>query len=317
MVSTFTTARNLEKVGRSDQVGVWDTPENSNWDIVDRGMGQATTISGAAGSVVLSGVQAESAQLIFNSTLLANITVTFPTSVTGRYAILHNCTGSSLFTITLGTTAAGGQVIGCPPGRRFEVWNDGVNLDYHNYGPEIGGYWDYAGSSVPNWVDACSPKKPYLNCDGSVISSAVYPVLTGQIGTTLPDARGRGRFAHNQGTGRITSSQTGVDGNTVGAAGGTVMISSQNLPTSAISDPGHPHQGRAFTGSGDTANPSGSVWANSAGFYNAYRFGVAANSAMAVGTTTTDQTGITFGSASPTGIVPPTYIGGLTMIRAA
>jgi hypothetical protein len=307
MVSTFTTARNLEKPAAGDQVGTWGTASiNPDLDVIDAGMGQRVTIDGSAGSVVLAAAQFRCAQITINSTLLASITLTFPTSFTGGYTMYHAATGSSAFTITLATTAAGGEAICCKPGELFDIFNNGTNIRFRNLG-HIGSYWDYAGSSVPNWVSGCTVP-PYLNCDGTVFSSATYPQLTAITGTTLPDLRGRMRAYLNQGTGRLTSSQGGVDGNTNYASGGsqTTTLSSVNIPNYAlpVTDPGHFHPNQAngtlARGGSDTCPDStlGGTTFNSCSATT----GISVNSG---------------GSGTPFSNVPPAVVGGITMIRAA
>src|ERR1700704_6233791 len=128
MVSTFTTARNLEKPAAGDQVGPGGTASiNPDLDVIDAGMGQTATISGAAGNVVLASGQFRCAQITFNSTLVGSISATFPTSFTGPYTIYNACSGSSTFIITMGTTVFGGEVICAPPGELIDVFNDGTN----------------------------------------------------------------------------------------------------------------------------------------------------------------------------------------------
>lgn len=307
-MSTFTTTKQLEQVARGADVGVWDTPENSNWGIVDAALGQIATGSLNNTPVVLNAAQFQCCQINFNSTLTGNVSITFPTSFTGPYVIQNNCTGSSAFVVTLQTTAAGGQIVGCPFGEIFDVYNDGTNIKFRNFG-RIGTYWDYAGSSVPAWVTACSVP-PYLNCDATAFSSATYPTLAAILGTTtLPDARGNFRATLNQGTTRISTNANTAnpDGNTRFTTGGaqSIVLSSQNLPNVQfpVTDPGHLHAG-AFGSAGAALNPgvTGFIVFN----------GANTNTLPAV-------TGITVGSggsgASFTGL-PPVYIGGITMIRA-
>lgn len=323
MVSAFTTARSLDKPAAGDEIGTWGTLSvNPNMDIIDAGMGQTTTISGAAGSVVLGTAQFRCAQITFNSTLLASITVTFPTSFTGPYTIYHACTGSSQFTITLATTAAGGQAICCKPGEMFDVFNDGTNLRFRNLG-HIGSYWDYAASSAPNWVSGCTVP-PYLNCDGTVFSSATYPILAAIMGNTLPDLRGRNRSYLNQGTGRLTSS-AGVDGNTNFASGGTqtTTISSANLPNTALGNETHEHFHVNQDSPTNPANtPTSTNYVSQTGNQGANDFSYSLLCTATVanaGRTNPVAPGLTFGTATPSAIsnVQPTAIGGITLIRAA
>src|SRR5258708_6198785 len=115
-MSTFTVAKNLERVANGADVGTWDAPTNSNWSIVDACLGQSVTVGLNNSNVVLSSPQYQCAQIIFNSTLTGSVLITFPSTFTGPYIIQNLCTGTSAFTVTLQTTVAGGQVVGCPPG---------------------------------------------------------------------------------------------------------------------------------------------------------------------------------------------------------
>jgi hypothetical protein len=217
--------------------------------------------------------------------------------------------------VTALTTAAGGLQIGFPFGEPCEIFTDGTNAKYRGIG-RVGTYWDYAGSSVPSWITACTVP-PYLNCDGTSFSSATYPQLATILGgTTLPDARGRYRATLNQTTGRITSGTGGIDGNTTLASGGTqaATLSSQNLPNVNfnITDPTHLHAAPSVTGPGQylygTSSATGLTLTTGGGF----NFTTLAQTAGAL-------TGITVNSGgSGTGLqtLPPSYIGGLTLIRA-
>src|SRR5882724_6785291 len=189
MVSTFTPNIQLEEPARGDDVGVWDTPVNSNMTVVDLVAGGIATITLNNSNVVLSAAQFRSNFLVLVSTLTGSVALTFPTSFVKPYSVQNACTGSSAFVITLGTTASGGQVICCPPGQITDFFNDGTNIKFKNLGGPVGSYWDYAGSSVPAWVSGCSIP-PYLNCDATTFSSGQYPALLAILGsTTLPDSR--------------------------------------------------------------------------------------------------------------------------------
>lgn len=239
----FTTARGLYQVANSSFVGTWDIPENFNWGVVDAALGQITTVQLNNTPVTLTAGQAQCFQIIFSSSaapggnLAGNVAITFPivspssTEMTGPYVIQNLCGNSSLFTITLQTTVAGGQVVACMPGQPFDVINDGANFKFRNL-ERVGTYVDYAGSSVPNWVTACTVQ-PYMNCDGTTFSSATYPTLASIIGTTLPDTRGRDSIILNQGTARTTTLNSALDGDTLFATGGTGTVTTlltSNIP---------------------------------------------------------------------------------------
>jgi|SRR5215475_2838035 len=306
MASTFTTAIGLEKPARGDDVGTWDTPVNGNMNIVDAVAGQTATISLNNSPVVLSAAQFQCSRIVFNSTLTGSVSITFPTSFTKGYTIHHTCTGSSAFTIQLLTTAAGGQIVGCPPGDAFQVWNDGTHLKFVNLG-RVGSFCDYVGTTVPNWVSA-STIPPYLNCNGGVFSSVTYPQLAIVLGgTTLPNSLGRFRGTLNQGSGNLTTSGGfGIDGNTNLSLGGNTALNQNQLPNYnlTVNDVGHSHGQTGFT-----AQLVSNVNAGSA--FSALVSAQSANTQTAV-------TGITVNSAGAgLPLVPPAYIAGITMIRAA
>ena len=299
MVATFTPNIQLTEPARGDAVGTWDTPVNSNTTLIDLVVGGIATIPLNNSNVVLSPAQFQSRMITFNSTLTGSVTITFATSFTKSYEIYHACTGSSAFTITLETTAAAGQVVAVPPGVITEVVNDGTNIKFKNLWGPIGTYFDWAGSSTPNWSDACTVP-PLLACTGSSFSSATYPVLAGMIGTTLPDSRGRGRWALDAGVGRVSSAPSGVPGNTLFGAGGDQLTQNH---THGVTDPGHHHVVEGSQG-------------DQAGFQP--QFLNAANGPSNTVPDTTVMTGISL-SAYGNGAaqnMPPVYVGGITLIRA-
>jgi len=301
---TFTTAKVLTKPANSSYVGTWDQPTNANWDVVDAALGQVSIINLNNSPVTLSAAQFQCAFIIFRSTLTGNVPITFPTTFIGPYTILNECTGSSAFVVTLQTTVAGAYQIGCKPGDAFDCFNTGGSFYFRNMG-HPGSYWDYSGSSAPAWISACTIP-PYLVCDGTTFSSAQYPALATILnGTTLPDARGRARFSQDATGTRITSSGSGIAGNTIFATGGSEYTQTHNH-TVTLTDPGHDHDIKVVQstfqtgGSADAANSGGG----------------------ATMTSCSETTGITVSNVSLYGSgtaqnMPPTYIGGITMIRAA
>jgi hypothetical protein len=310
MTTSYTANVNLLEPSNGSDVGSWDSPVNGNMVLIDLIVGGIATVGLNNTGVVLNSGQYQCRQITFNSTLAGNVAITFPSTFTKAYEIQNLCTGSSAYTITLETTVSGGQVICCPPGETIDVFNDGTNLKYKNLG-RVGQYWDYAGSSVPLWVSGCTVP-PYLNCDGTTFSSATYPILSLVLGgTTLPNSQGKYRLTLNQSASTPISSANGATFNAsaVGNVGGVqaTMLTSIYLPQS--SDPGHVH-GIAYT----LINNGTIVGGISAGGGSYEAFGSASNSPN----TNSAKTGITYGSSSQITLpqLPPTYVGGLTLIRA-
>src|SRR6516225_7216024 len=185
-MSTFTPSKQLEQVPRGGDPGTWDAPTNNNWAITDAALGGIASINlTGVGSVTLTPTQFQSNTLNLTGTLSGNVQITFPTSFYGPYTIMNYAANCPTYNITLLTTAPGSQVIGCRPWEVFEVLNDGGgNMRHRNLPHPVGGYWDFAGYAVPNWVNACTIP-PYLNCNGTAFSSATYPALNTYLGTNI------------------------------------------------------------------------------------------------------------------------------------
>lgn len=322
MVSTFTPNVQIEEPARGDDVGTWDTPVNNNMTLIDLIVGGIATISLNNSNVILNAAQFECREIIFNSTLTGSVTITFPTSFKKSYEIFHTCTGSSAFTITLATTAAGGQVICAAPGEIVECVNDGTSLKYKNLG-RVGSYMDFAGSSVPNWISGCTVA-PYLNCDGTAFSSATFPQLATILGgTTLPDSLGRIRAALNQGTARMSSGQGGINGNTFLAGGGTdgVVLTVSQIPNGLVGNNSNNFNvnvtGTVRSLYGGDASGSiqvgGAIPGPTAGSGPTYATGFPSSGAIGSGTISIQITNTGNAVHSNT---QPTYMGGLTLIRS-
>lgn len=315
MADPQTANKFLYQPARGADVGTWDTPMNANTGVIDQSFGGVATVALTNSNVVLSGTQYQCAFIVFTGAISANIQITFP-AVGSFYTIQNLTTNTSAFYLTAATTVSGGRVIGLPPGEAFDIMTDGTNVKFRNFG-RIGSYEDWGVSSSPSWLTACTVP-PYLNCDGTLFSSATYPVLATILGTNvLPDAAGRVRFALNQGTGRITSSG-GIDGNTAYAAGGSqsfsVLLSSRNIPLVPYTDSGHAH---ATTNAARYAGTTFATGAAGADFSVPINASTANLTSINTGTATTN---IVIGSSSPTAAtgnaLPPGYVGGLTFIRA-
>lgn len=308
-MSTFTPNLDLELVARNADVGTWDTPTNSNWSLTDLAVGGIANITVNNSNVTLSAAQFQCRMLTFNSTLTGSITISFPSSFTKDYAVQNIATGSSAFTISMSINGSVGQSIVCPPGQTFDIFNDGTNIKFKNL-PPVGSYLDYAGASVPAWISFCTVP-PYLNCDGTTFSATTYPALAAILGTTtLPDRRGTAGVTLNQGTGRVTTAGSNVDGQTRFSVGGSQFIQSHQhgvSGTTGVENAAHSHTvaiptGNTTTGGGafPAAGPITSQQSGTESATHAHSFSV-----------TSDLTGS--GTAQN---MPPTTITGIVMIRA-
>jgi microcystin-dependent protein len=301
---TLTANKSLSLLSSLVDTGTWGPLVNNNWSIADAGLGgtASVSLSSAGGALTLTASSYNNFFLQFTGSLPSDTIVTLP-AIGSFYSVVNNVSNSSLFKLTLATTAAGSQAIGLPPGALQDILTDGSNVKFKSL-PPIGSCHYLGATAVPSWVTACTVP-PYLYCNGATFSSATYPYLNALLGsTTLPDFRGRVRSAYNDGTGRITSGAGGVDGNIVGAAGGsqTRTLSSVHMPLMPYTDPTHFHFENGNLGGGITgiAHFTGTLGAVG---------GVNTNSA---------GVGITIGNVSPTSFITmsPIVISGITVIRA-
>lgn len=317
---------------RGSDVGVWDSPLNSDFNSIDGFIGGVQTISlisgssitltAPSGSITPSGgpTQAQNAVLRLTGTLTADTQIVLPLP---GYMIIDNSTVGN-FTIVLRgaqSTGSSGQIIATQGGSVQHIYNDGLNVKFVNLQP-VGTYLDYAGSAVPRWITNCSVP-PFLNCDGSTFSGTTFPQLAAILGgTTLPDLRGVSRATLNQGTGRITSAGSGIDGNTIFSIGGSQAqtLSLSQLPTNIASNGINTITVSAQTGGNNIPVTTGNVFiTGSSGSIN-----IAPASSNGTWTSVSSLAGTqnigvsssnTGGGAHP--IMGPTTISGITLIRAA
>ena len=272
---------------RGSDSGTWDIPVNANSTAADGYFGGVVSISLASSPVTLTApsgtvtpgagpYQSQNKILKFTGALSANVTVTLP--LPGEYTIQNLTTGAYVVTFT---TPGAGKVVATPQGSVMKIWNDGT--DVWLIKNAIPGELKFMGgvSAVPAWITACSVL-PYLLCDGSVYNYSSYSALGNLYGgsfggngiTTfgVEDLRGRVHLAYD-GTGtRIKTAGCGINGQTLGAAGGAqdITIVRANLPNTnvavTVTDPGHSHtipfgaSSQALGGSPPaTVNTSGSA----------------------------------------------------------
>ena len=302
MVDPTTANTSMAVPIRGSNVGTWDTPVNSNFNILDNMFGGVATVALTSAAVTLASSQAQASVLRFTGTLTANVAVTLA-GIYKSWTIDNQTTNApSSYYVTIVSTSAA-SVIGVPQGQQ-DIFYDGTTVKFRNM-DRIGAYWDYAGSAVPNWVAACT-NIPYLNCDGTAISSATFPQLVNLLGTTtLPDSRGRFRATLNSTTTRLQSSVGGLDGSTIYGGGGYDSIT---LNTSQI--PSHTHANVLNTppNAGIGTNTNGNVATGGSVIFGIQTNGIAQASGDSI-------TNVAAGGGGPHPNVPPAYIGGITMIR--
>jgi len=315
MVEPLTVNRGLIVPNTGDLPGTWGSAAiNPDMAAIDGMLGGFVTVSLTNTPVTLTvpggftatpsagPTQAQNSFITFSGTLTANVTVTFP--MPGYYIVNNVCTGA--FVVILASSTPG-NVICAPPGEAVHIFCDGTDMYYVNLG-RVGTYIDLGVSAVPAWITNCTVK-PYLNCDGTTFSAVTYPVLNGYLGgNTLPDLRGRTRVALNQGTGRVTSAVSGIDGNTLLSAGGDQNSQTHNH-TASVTDPGHSHS----FGSVIIYNGAGI----GGGSNNVYQQNPSGGVSLTINTNTTgiSVNNSAYGSGASQNM-PPSTVAGITLIRA-
>ena len=313
---------------RGSNVNTWDIPLNGNSTAIDGFIGGVQTISvsnanitltAPSGSVTPAGgpTQAQNAVLRFSGVLTAAVQVTLPFP---GYIIIENLT-TGAFVLSFRAIGSG-QVIATAQGSTRHIYNDGTNVKFVNL-PDPGTYWDLATSSVPTWLAACTVP-PFLNCDGTTFSATTYPALAALLGgTTLPDLRGGSRATLNQGTNRITTAGSGIDGNTLLSIGGAQtqtltaaqipqIVSLNNASPSYNLSSGATSGGVTDIGVVGESTPGGGFGFNAVSSEG--NIGVTGFTTITANTLSTISSN-TGGGAHP--IMPPTTISGITLIRAA
>lgn len=244
---------------RGSNVGVWDSPVNSDFNSLDGWLGGAVSISLSGSNVTLTKptgtatagggpTQAENAVLKLTGTLSSNVVLTLP--LPGKYIVKNSCTVGAFYVQAraLGT----GNLVGLPDGRAVTVWNDGTDVDFADP-PEVGSALDLHcnTTALPAWMTACSVQ-PYLIKNGGVHTASLYPALANRLGSTyggngattfgVPDEMSRIRLPVDSSgsAARITTAICGINGTTFGSAGGDQRMQS-HTHTNTLTDPGHSH----------------------------------------------------------------------------
>jgi hypothetical protein len=126
MASTFTPNKNLEKPGYNDYIDDWNTPVNSDWDIIDKAFGGTHTVSLTNVNVTLTQTQCQNVRILLNGTLSGNVTIYFPTSVSGFWIVDNSTTGS--FTVTLASNGGGLLTVLAVQNANTFIWSDGTDV---------------------------------------------------------------------------------------------------------------------------------------------------------------------------------------------
>ena len=310
---------------RGSDSGVWDLPVNGNSNALDGMFGGVTTIALSVSTTVLLTVpstgsvsagagpnQSQNALIKFTGTLTGNVAIQF--SLPGFYIVNNQCNVSS-FIVALQASSGTTQIC-APPGRKCHIFFDGTILDYVDM-PEVGSFMDMAVAATPAWIVSSIPQ-PWLPCDGSVLNVNNYTSLGNLLGSTfggngittfgLPDLRARYRIPlDNQGVqgaaGRVTAAVSGINGTTIGAAGGSQALQA-HTHTTTLTDPGHFH---TYTSNNNGVGINPQAAAANSGVQNNFPPTSLATTNISVAVNTT--------GTGNSGAIPPGLVFGISFIK--
>lgn len=296
MVEPITPQRSFIVPNTGDLSGAWGTSAlNPNFQTADALFGGVTTISLSSTTTILLTVPATTGVWPGTLSQSVNSLIKFTGAQTGSaviqftlpgFYIVHNlCTGTTF--VQLAPSAGGGNKIGAPPGKKCHVFYDGTDMDYINM-PDPGTAYDLHSNTttLPPWMTACTVS-PYLLKNGTLYTSSVYPALSQLLGSTyggngittfgVPDEMARIRLpVDTTASGRVTS-LSGINGSTLGAAGGHQLMQSHNH---GITDSGHSHNFTLFNagGAAGAAGGAGSLGTGQTQNANQVNAGLSINS---------------------------------------
>lgn len=306
-----------------DLPGAWGTTAvNANFVGIDGTFGGFTTIGLSSSTTLLltnpgapspgaGPNQSQNACIYLTGTLTGNCVLQLTTP---RKYIFHNqCGGINSFFVQVQPAAGtgGGTAVGLPPGEKIEIFYDGTNVDFVNLGRVSSALDDHGATAYRPWMNACTIR-PYLIKDGSTYNISNYTALGALLGSTfggngistfgVPDEMARARIGvDTAGTGRLTAAVSGINGTTMGSAGGDQHAQQHN----------HGFAGDQQTANGNlqfrsifnnaSAGGGGPYWQNASGQTDSITF------------TPTGNVGSTFSGSSQN--VQPTIVSFLPLIK--
>ena len=103
---TYTPNKNLIKPAYNEFVDSWNTPVNTDWDIIDKAFAGEFIVSTTGGTTTLTQDNCQNVYIKVSGALTSNATIRFPAGVRGFYIVDNITTGAS-FTVAL--SSAGGS----------------------------------------------------------------------------------------------------------------------------------------------------------------------------------------------------------------
>jgi len=126
-----TTNLSLNEPAYNSTSPTWDQPLNYNSTILDAVFGNTTSVALTNSNVTLTGPtstgtgQTQAMRIVLTGALSANVTVTIPTGISGRWIIYNTTTNAYTVTIASG---GGGNTVNVLQGVNTQVYSDGTNI---------------------------------------------------------------------------------------------------------------------------------------------------------------------------------------------
>jgi microcystin-dependent protein len=129
-----TTNKNIEKPAYNSYVDTWNTPLNSNFDVIDAAFGSTTSLNATGGSATLSAAQYEPLFLSITGAISAPVTYTIPSGVGGQWIVYNGTTDASggPHAITI-ASGGGGTSVALTRTLRTIIISDGTNIRELSY----------------------------------------------------------------------------------------------------------------------------------------------------------------------------------------
>jgi len=210
MTSTYTQNKGLEKPANGDYSGSWNVPVNSDWDIIDKAFGGTYTVSLTNTNVTLTQANVQNTCVKLTGTLTGNVTIYFPSGISGFY-LVNNATSGS-YAVTLASAGGSpGATLAASQGVFTFIWSDGSNV----YAATTAAYVAGSGISITgNTIGINYPLSTVYGGTGQSTYTSGQLLIGNSLsgGLTASTLTAGANITISNGNGTITIASTGGSG---------------------------------------------------------------------------------------------------------